>query len=123
MMRLHFLNDVANDVDSTKQKQNVRLKSETMGKLMNRIPDIPNLPGFVLIKNHVESLSKPHNSTSITKALPDKLDIKSNSPSIQNYQECVFRYQVYQSWLGERILNLSASLTIKEAFSKPCLVN
>ena len=39
---LHFLNDVANDVESTQKIEIyviiVSLKSETMGKLINRIP-------------------------------------------------------------------------------------
>ena len=39
-MTLHFLNDVANDTKWTPKKyvKIVRLKSETMGKLINRIP-------------------------------------------------------------------------------------
>ena len=41
-MTLHFLNDVANDAESTQKIENyaiiARLKSETMGKLINRIP-------------------------------------------------------------------------------------
>ena len=49
MMTLHFLNDVAND-------------TESMGKLINRIPSecllISSLPGSAL-RTHVESLSKP----------------------------------------------------------------
>ena len=40
------------------------LKSETMGKLINRIPGsgllIPSLPGLAL-RMHVESLGKPRN--------------------------------------------------------------
>ena len=38
-MTLHFLNDVANDAESTNRKlrDNPSLKSETMGKLINRI--------------------------------------------------------------------------------------
>ena len=51
VMMLHFLNDVAND-------------TESMGKLINRIPDecllISSLPGLAL-RMHVESLGKPHN--------------------------------------------------------------
>ena len=44
-MTLHFLNDVANDTESTKRKikklrQNRCLISEIMGKLINRIPDL-----------------------------------------------------------------------------------
>ena len=40
-MTLHFLNVVANDAESTKIENNAiiaSLKSETMGKLINRIP-------------------------------------------------------------------------------------
>ena len=40
-MMLHFFNDVANDAESTqnqKLRHNRCLKSETMGKLINRIP-------------------------------------------------------------------------------------
>ena len=43
MMKLHFLNDVANDTESIKRIKNYTkipsLKSEIMGKLINRIPD------------------------------------------------------------------------------------
>ena len=41
-MTLHFLNDVANEAESTQKIENyviiASLKSETMGKLINRIP-------------------------------------------------------------------------------------
>ena len=60
-MTLHFLNDVAN----TKIENYViiaSLKSETMGKLINRIPGsrllISSLPGSAL-KTLVEPLGKP----------------------------------------------------------------
>ena len=69
-MKLHFLNDVAN---------------VSMGKLINRIPGscllISSLPGSAL-RTHVESLGNLALSTSVLKALPGKLDIKSHSPSI-----------------------------------------
>ena len=61
-MTLHFLSDAANDTEST-QKENkyviiARLKSETMDKLINRIPGlrllITSLPGSA------ESLGKSH---------------------------------------------------------------
>ena len=56
------------------------MMSETMGKLINRIPGsfllISSLPGFAL-RMHIES-------TSVLKALPGKLDIKRHSPSIPN---------------------------------------
>ena len=58
------------------------LKSERMGKLINRIPGsrilISSLPGSAL-RTHVESLGKPRY---VNKALRGKLDIKRYSPSI-----------------------------------------
>ena len=66
MMTLHYLNDVANDNESI-QKSKIyvtiaSLKSETMGKLINRTPGlrllISSLPGSAL-RTHVESLCKP----------------------------------------------------------------
>ena len=67
-MRLHFLNDVANDSESTQKIENyviiVCLKSETKGKLINRITgsrlSISSLPGSAL-RTHVESFGKPRN--------------------------------------------------------------
>ena len=67
MMMLHFLNDIANDAESTQKIENyviiASLKSETMGKLINRVPGlrllISSLPGSAL-RTHVESLGKPH---------------------------------------------------------------
>ena len=59
-MTLHFMN-VARDAESTKKQNYVilaSLKSETMGKMINRM------------------------STSVSKVLPGKLDIKRHSPSI-----------------------------------------
>ena len=63
-MTLHFLNDVVNDAKSTKKSKITIacLKSETMGKLINRIPGlrllIASLPGSAL-RMHVESHCKP----------------------------------------------------------------
>ena len=67
-MTLHFLNDVANDAESTQKFENyviiASLKSETMVKLINRIPGlcllISSLPGSAL-RMLVESLGKPRN--------------------------------------------------------------
>ena len=57
------------------------LKSEPMGKLINRISGsrllLSSLPGSALT-THV----KPRDSTSGLEALPGKLDIKRHSPSI-----------------------------------------
>ena len=65
-MTLHFLNGVAYDAESTQKIENyviiACLKSETMGKLINRILGecllISSLPGSAL-RTHVESLGKP----------------------------------------------------------------
>ena len=65
-MTLHFLNDVANGAESTQKIENyviiTSLKSESVGKLINRKPGsrllISNLPGLAL-RTHVESLGKP----------------------------------------------------------------
>ena len=61
-----LLNDVANDTESTQKIEKyviiAILKSETMGKLINRIPGsrllISSLPGSAL-RTLVESLGKP----------------------------------------------------------------
>ena len=65
-MTLQFLNDVANDAESTYIFETYviisNLKSETIGKLINRIPGlcllISSLRGSAL-RTHVESLGKP----------------------------------------------------------------
>ena len=61
------------------------LSSETIGKLMIRIPGscllISSLPGSAL-RTHVESLSKPCGVNKRSQGLPGKLDIKRHSPSI-----------------------------------------
>ena len=64
-MMLHFLNDVANDAESTNIENYfimASLKRETIGKLINRIPHsrllISSLPGLAL-RTDVESLGKP----------------------------------------------------------------
>ena len=65
MLTLHFLNDVADDAESIKNRKLRKiasLKSETMGKLINRIPGlrllISSLPGSAL-RTLAESLGKP----------------------------------------------------------------
>ena len=75
-MTLHFLNDVANDAESTQKLKNYviidTLKSETMGKLINRIPGlcllISSLPGSVL-RTYVESLVKPCDVNKLSQSL------------------------------------------------------
>ena len=53
-MTLHFLNDVTNDAESTQKTENyaiiASLTSETMSKLINRIPGLPGLA----LRTHVE---------------------------------------------------------------------
>ena len=76
MMMLHFLNDVANDAESTQKIENsviiASLKSETIGKLINRIPGshllISSLPGTAL-RTHVELLGKPRNVSKHSQSL------------------------------------------------------
>ena len=62
-MILHFLNDVTIDAESTQNYVIIAsLMSETMGKLINRLPGlcllISSLPGSAL-RTLVESLGKP----------------------------------------------------------------
>ena len=64
-MTLHFLNDVASDANQHKIENYViiaSLKSETSGKLINKIPGsrllISSVPGSAL-KTLFESLGKP----------------------------------------------------------------
>ena len=63
-MTLHFLNDVGNEAESEIGNYVIinSLKSETMGKLINRIPGsrllISSLLGSAL-RTHVELRSKP----------------------------------------------------------------
>ena len=62
-----------------------------MDQLINRIPGSPllisSLQGSAL-RTYVESLCKPRASTSILKALPGKLDIKSHLPSVLYFLPC-----------------------------------
>ena len=65
-MTLQFLNDVANGAESTKIENYIiidSLTSETIAKLINRIPGscllISSLLGSAL-RTHVELLGKPH---------------------------------------------------------------
>ena len=75
-MALHFLNDVATDAESTQNIENYVIiastTSETMDKLINRLPGscllIGSLPGSAL-RTHVESLSKPRNVTKRSQSL------------------------------------------------------
>ena len=75
-MTLHFLNGVAYDAESTQTSKITSLisslKSETIGKLINRIPGsrllISSLPGSAL-RMHVESLGKPRDVTNRSQSL------------------------------------------------------
>ena len=87
-MTLHFLNDVTNNAESTQIENYViiaSLKTETVGKLKNRIPGscllISSLPGSAL-RTHVVCSASLAMSTRVLKALPGKLDIKRLSPCI-----------------------------------------
>ena len=79
-MTLLFLNDVANDAESTQKKNKknhviiASLKSvQQLGKLINKI-----LGSRLMISSLSASLAM---STSVLKALRGKLDIKRNSSS------------------------------------------
>ena len=75
-MTLHFLNDVINDIESTKKLDNdviiASLKSESTCKLINRIPGsrllISSLPGLAW-RMYVESLSKPRDVNKRSRSL------------------------------------------------------
>ena len=78
-MKLHILNDGTHNVESTQYVIIACLKSKPMGKRMKRIPGsrllISSLPGSTS-RMHLESLGKLHDSTSVLKALPAKLEVK-----------------------------------------------
>ena len=61
-MTLYFLNDVANDTDSTQKSiitsYSLVSRVNQLGKLINRIPGSRLLPGSAS-RTHVESLGKP----------------------------------------------------------------
>ena len=75
-MTLHFLIDVAKDAESTRKTKNyviiASLVSETMRKLINRVPGsrllISSLPGSAL-RAHVESLGKPRDVNTRSQSL------------------------------------------------------
>ena len=75
-MTLHFVNDVANDTESTQKIGNNvfidSLNSKIMGKLKNRIAGsrllISSLPGLAL-RTLVESLGKPRDVNKHTQSL------------------------------------------------------
>ena len=84
-MTLHFLNDVANDADSTQKSiitsYSLVSRVNQLGKLINRIPGsrllISSLHAFSKLRermlNRSASLAM---STSVLKALPGKFGIK-----------------------------------------------
>ena len=79
-MTLCFLNDNSNDAESTQKIKNyviiACLKSESVGRLINRIPDSRLLISSLL--------------GSALKALPGKFDIKRHSRSIL----CIMIYEL-----------------------------
>ena len=72
MITLHSLNEVANDTESTQKNENyviiANLKSDTMDKLINRIPGshllISSLPGSAL-----RMLGKPRDVNKLSQSL------------------------------------------------------
>ena len=89
LMTFHFLNEVINDIESTKKIYIyviiASLNSESACKLINRIPGSrllkSSLPGSAL-RMHVESPSKPRAVNKLSQSLSGKLNIKRHSPSI-----------------------------------------
>ena len=74
-MTFHFLNDVANDAESTQKSIAMSYLLSLMnqlGKLINRIPGscllISSLPGSAW-KRHIESLSKPRDVNKRSRSL------------------------------------------------------
>ena len=108
--RCTLLNDVTNDTKSIKNKKkyviNASLKSETMGKLIFRIPGllllIWSLPGSAL-RTQVESLDKPRN-----------VNKRSQSLALKNLISKDTHLVFFISWQASQC---------QQAFSKPCLLN
>ena len=74
-MTLHVLNDVVNDLNQHKNRKlrhSASLKSETIGKLINRKPGshllISSLPGLAL-RTHVQLLGKPREDNKRSQSL------------------------------------------------------
>ena len=110
IMTLHFLNDVANDAESTHNYVIIAsLRSETMGKLINRKPGsrllISSLPGLAL-RTLVESLGKPHDVNKRSK--------NSLAPCLVNLISKNIHLVFSISWQASRC---------QQVFSKPCLVH
>ena len=76
-MTLHFLNDIANDAESTHKKYVIiaSLKSETMGVFRYQVYQAR------LRERMLNCSANLAMSTSVLKALPGKLDIERHSPS------------------------------------------
>ena len=106
------------------------LKSESVGKLINRIPGshllISSLPGSAL-GTLVESLGKHRNATGVLKVLPGKLDSKRHSRSILYISAShAVSKSILKALPGKldikkyspNILCISASSGCQQAFSK-----
>ena len=76
-MTLHFLNDVANDAESTLKINHYIIFASfnlvsQLGKLINRIPDLRLLISSLsdsALKTHVESLDKPRDVNKRSRSL------------------------------------------------------
>ena len=83
-MTLHFLNDVANDAEST-QTTIIKSKSLPRGKLINGIPGscllISSLPESAF-RTRVESLGKPRDVRTLVESLGNPRDVNKRSQSI-----------------------------------------
>ena len=95
MMTLHFLNDVANDAESTQKSKdyaiNPSLKSETMGKLINRIPG-----PCLLISSFTGSAANKR-----FKALPGKLLTKDTHLVFSMYPGRIRCFEGLHVWVRQ----------------------
>ena len=109
------------------------LKSESMGKLINRIPGlrllISSLSGSVL-RTNVELLSKPHDVNKRSGSLACKLDIKRHSPSILYISASLAMSTSVLKALPVNLISKDTHLVFsisrqawqcQQVFSKPCL--
>ena len=78
-MTLHFLNDVANDAESTQKNRSLRRRVNQLGKLINRIPGSCLLYQVNQTRLREGMLNRSASlamSTTALEALSGKLDIK-----------------------------------------------
>ena len=97
-----------------------------MDKLINRIPGsrllISSLPGSAL-RTHVESLGKPRDVNKRPQSLAWLLFISKDTHVVFSISRQASLGKLDIKRLSASILNISESLAMSTALSKPCLVN